>query len=76
MESQPWQTSLGRLTVVPVGDAGTVPHGRRNAFEGVRGYADSSPGAGDGCPLSSLVRQFMGSELVARDQNKTFSREN
>lgn len=45
----PIENILGRLPVVPVGDTGTIPHGMRNAFEGA--YADSSPGAGDGCPL-------------------------
>lgn len=45
----PIENILGRLPVVPVGDTGTIPHGMRHAFPGA--YADSSRGAGDGCPL-------------------------
>ena len=47
----PIENILGRLPVAPVGDTGTIPYGMRNAFEGPVAYADSSPGAGDGCPL-------------------------
>ena len=44
---------LGRQPVVPVGDTRTIPHGMRNSFNGA--YADSSPGAGDGCALWYVI---------------------
>ncbi len=43
------QNILGKLTVVPVGDTGTIPHHLCNLFPGAPG--DHKPGAGDGCHM-------------------------
>ena len=45
----PIQNILGKLSLVPVGDTGTIPHSLRNTFEGAPG--DRRPGAGDGCRM-------------------------
>ena len=45
----PIQNILGKLSLVPVGDTGTIPHSMRNTFAGAPG--DRRPGAGDGCRM-------------------------
>ena len=45
----PIQNIMGKLSLVPVGDTGTIPHSLRNTFEGAPG--DRRPGAGDGCRM-------------------------
>ena len=45
----PIQSILGKLSLVPVGDTGTIPHRMRNSFPGAPG--DRRPGAGDGCRM-------------------------
>ena len=45
----PIQNILGKLSLVPVGDTGTIPHSMSNTFAGAPG--DRRPGAGDGCRM-------------------------
>ena len=45
----PIQNILGKLSLVLVGDTGTIPHSMRNTFAGAPG--DRRPGAGDGCQM-------------------------
>ena len=45
----PIQNILGKLSLVPVGDTGTIPHSMRNTFAGAPG--DRRTGAGDGCRM-------------------------
>ena len=45
----PIQNILGKLSLVPVGDTGTIPHSMHNTFAGAPG--DRRPGAGDGCRM-------------------------
>jgi hypothetical protein len=45
----PIEHILGKLPVVPVGDAGTILHHLRNVFQGAPG--DCRPDAGDGCKM-------------------------
>ena len=45
----PIQSILGKLSLVPVGDTGTIPHSLHNTFEGAPG--NRRPGAGDGCRM-------------------------
>ena len=47
----PIQNILGKLSLVPVGDTGTIPHSMpvRNTFAGAP--CDRRPGAGDGCRM-------------------------
>ena len=45
----PIQNILGKLSLVPVGDTGTILHSMRNTFAGAPG--DRRPGAGDGCRM-------------------------
>ncbi len=45
----PIEHILGKLLVVPFGDAGTIPHHLRNIFQGAPG--DRRPDAGDGCKM-------------------------
>jgi hypothetical protein len=42
----PIENILGKLSVVPLGDTGTIPHHLSNVFPGAPG--DSRPGAGNG----------------------------
>ncbi len=48
----PSQSILGKLPVVPVGDAGTLPYHLRYVFSGV--ISDRRPGAGDRCWMCGL----------------------
>ena len=43
------QNILGKLSLVPVGDTGTIPHSMCNTFAGAPD--DRRPGAGDGCRM-------------------------
>jgi hypothetical protein len=45
----PIQNILGKPSLVPAGDTGTIPHSMRNTFAGAPG--DRRPGAGDGCRM-------------------------
>ena len=48
----PIQSILGKLSLVPVGDTGTIPHRMRNTFPQFPGPpGDRRPGAGDGCRM-------------------------
>ena len=54
----PISSVLGKLPVVRAGDTGTIPHiYRSGTMDGACRYipeiakADTSPGAGDGCPM-------------------------
>ena len=54
----PISSVLGRLPIVRAGDIGTIPYGYRSGlrngarrFDNTLANADSSPGAGEGCPM-------------------------
>ena len=54
----PIASILGKLPLVRAGDTGTIPHKYRagtrsgaHRFDRAIARADTSPGAGDGCPM-------------------------